>query len=386
MVQAAVEQQDSAMKILNVNRSVDPMGGGTAERTFQMSRFLSRRGEDVTVLITDKNLNQDVVESLKPGKVMTIPILNERFHIPGPSSLRLINSLVSQTDVVHLMAHWGFVNALVYWAARRLKKPYVVCPAGSFTPYGRSRYLKTLFDLVVGRKMVRQAHGLIAVTEKEKQDFARYGIDLSRITVLPNAIDPDNFKDNRTAEFRAKYKLESHQFIFFLGRLNPIKGPDLLLSAFGQLRETPYHLVLAGSDEGLQGQLEADANRLGIRDRVHFVGHLSRQEKSQALHACSVLAIPSRFEAMSIVALEAGATATPVLLTDQCGFDDIEKIGGGFVVTASVEGLATGLDRIIKCDLQEMGRRLQTYCLEHFSWDSMVARYVNTYQSILERS
>jgi glycosyltransferase involved in cell wall biosynthesis len=374
------------MKILNVNRSVDPMGGGTAERTFQMSRFLSMRGADVTVLITDKNLNKDLVESLKPCKVVTIPIVNERFHIPTLFSLRLIDDFVSQADVIHLMAHWGFVNALVYWAARRLKKPYVVCPAGSFTPYGRSKYLKAIFDRVVGREMVRQAHGLIAVTEKEKQDFARYGVDLSRITVLPNAIDPDNFKDNRTREFRAKYKLESNQFILFLGRLNPIKGPDLLLNAFGRLSQTPYHLVLAGLDEGLQGQLEADAKRLGISERVHFVGHLARDEKSQALHACSVLAIPSRFEAMSIVALEAGATGTPVLLTDQCGFDEIEKIGGGFVVSASIEGLATGLDRIVKCDLQEMGTRLQTYCLEHFSWDSMVIKYLNTYQSILKSS
>jgi glycosyltransferase involved in cell wall biosynthesis len=232
--------------------------------------------------------------------------------------------------------------------------------------------------------MVRQAQGFIAVTEKEKQDFAKYGIDSSRITVLPNAIDPENFKDDRTRRFRAKYKLESNQFILFLGRLNPIKGPDLLLNAFGQLSETPYHLVMAGLDEGLQAKLEADAERLGIRDRVHFVGHLGRAEKSQALHACSVLAIPSRFEAMSIVALEAGATATPVLLTDQCGFDEIEEIGGGFVVTASIEGLAVGLERIVKCDLQEMGRRLQAYCLEHFSWDSMVTRYVNTYQSILK--
>src|SRR5436190_7173006 len=194
MVQGGIGRQDDAMKILNVNRSVDPMGGGTAERTFQMSRFLSMRGADVTVLITDKNLNKDLVESLKPCKVVTIPIVNERFHIPTLFSLRLIDDFVSQADVIHLMAHWGFVNALVYWAARRLKKPYVVCPAGSFTPYGRSKYLKAIFDRVVGREMVRQAHGLIAVTEKEKQDFARYGVDLSRITVLPNAIDPDNFK------------------------------------------------------------------------------------------------------------------------------------------------------------------------------------------------
>lgn len=373
------------MKILNVNNSLDPKAGGTAERTFQMSRSLSKRGEDVTVLITDKGLRADVVESLQPGRVVALRCLNERFYVPK-LSLKLINDIVSEVDIIHLMGHWGVLNALVYKVARRLNKPYVVCPAGSFTSYGRSIYLKSMFNWAVGHDMVCQAQGFIAITEKEKQDFVKYAVDLSRIIVLPNGISPDDFKDDRSQEFRAKFKLGSNKFILFLGRLNSIKGPDLLLNAFGQLSETPYHLVFAGLDEGQQTQLEADAKRLGISHRVHFIGHLARNDKSQALHACSLLAIPSRHEAMSIVALEAGATATPVLLTDQCGFDDIEKIGGGVVVTASIEGLRDGLDRILKCDLQEMGRRLQAYCLEHFAWDSIVTKYLDTYRSILRTS
>src|SRR2546421_2154150 len=132
------------MKILHVNHSVDPRGGGPAERTFQMSRFLSKFGEDVTVLITDKGLTANLVENLRPCKVVAIACMNERFYVPTPSSITLINKIVSEADVIHLMAHWGVLNALVYRAARRLNKPYVVCPAGSFTSYGRSRHLKKL--------------------------------------------------------------------------------------------------------------------------------------------------------------------------------------------------------------------------------------------------
>lgn len=370
------------MRILNVNHSLDPKDGGTTERTLQMSRSLSKRGEDVTVLISDRGLRADVVESLKPGKVVALPCLNERFYFPKPS-LALINDLVSEMDIIHLMGHWGILNALVYRAARRLKKPYVVCPAGAFTSFGRSRHLKAMFDWVVGGDMVRQAQGFIAITEKEKQDFAQYGIDLSRITLLPNAINPDDYQENGTEEFRSRFKLGSHPFILFLGRLNPIKGPDLLLKAFGQITANQYHLAFAGLDEGEQPQLEADAERMGISDRVHFIGHLGRAEKSQALHACSLLAIPSRREAMSIVALEAGATATPVLLTDQCGFDEIEESGGGVVVPASIDGLTEGLDRILSCDLQDMGRRLESYCLKNFTWDSTVKKYLDAYESIL---
>jgi glycosyltransferase involved in cell wall biosynthesis len=371
------------MNILNVNHSLEPKSGGTVERTLQMSRVLARHGEDVTILITDKGLNTETINDLKPAKVVALPCLNERFYIPKPPFTSIINELVAQADVIHLMAHWGILNALVYQAARRLKKPYVICPAGSFTSYGRSRHLKAMFDLVVGREMVRRADGFIAITEKEKEDFAKYGIEPARITVLPNAISLEDFANNQTQVFRSKYQLGSDKFILFLGRLNHIKGPDLLVKAFGQVRQSDYHLVFAGRDEGQLSILESEAERLGISRRIHFVGHLDRVEKSQALHACSLLAIPSRYEAMSIVALEAGAAGSPVLLTDQCGFDEIEKIGGGVVVKTSVEGLTEGLNRILAGDLKEMGRRLQSYCLENFGWDSTVKKYLDTYRGIL---
>ena len=80
-----------------------------------------------------------------------------------------------------------------------------------------------------------------------------------------------------------------------------------------------------------------------VRNRVHFTGHIGGTEKSEAYRAADFLVIPSRQEAMSIVVLEAGITGTPVLITDQCGFDDVAAVAGGIVVAASVEGLQEGI-------------------------------------------
>ena len=95
-----------------------------------------------------------------------------------------------------------------------------------------------------------------------------------------------------------------------MGRLNPIKGPDLLLEAFGQVadRFREWRLLLAGRDEGLEGDLRVRAQSLGLTDRVHFVGHLDPSESTGAYRAASLLVVPSRHEAMSLVALE-GAVA-----------------------------------------------------------------------------
>ena len=73
---------------------------------------------------------------------------------------------------------------------------------------------------------------------------------------------------------------------------------------------------------------------------------------------------------MSIVVLEAGMTKTPVLLTDRCGFDAVESIGGGKVVPATVEGLEAGLAKLLDRPevLRPMGIRLYRYVSENFTW------------------
>jgi glycosyltransferase involved in cell wall biosynthesis len=80
-----------------------------------------------------------------------------------------------------------------------------------------------------------------------------------------------------------------------------------------------------------------------VKDRIHFTGHIGGAEKSDAYRAAYFLVIPSRQEAMSIAVLEARITETPVLITDQCGFNDVATVAGGMAVAASIEGLHKGL-------------------------------------------
>ena len=108
-------------------------------------------------------------------------------------------------------------------------------------------------------------------------------------------------------------------------------------------------------------------------------------DKSNAYHAADLLVIPSRQEAMSIVVLEAGISGTPVLLTDQCGFNVIEKIDGGKVVQPSVKGIELGLIEILrdKDRLNSMGSNLKQYTNENFTWDSIIGKYLTLFGQIL---
>ena len=134
------------MKVLNVNNTIDPVtGGGTAERTFQMSRYLIKSGISCSILTTNIGLTSERIQALNGVEIIAYPCISTRFYVPK-FSYKEIKQLIASVDIIHLMGHWTFLNALVYVIARRLKKPYVLCPAGSLVIYGRSKVLKRFYN------------------------------------------------------------------------------------------------------------------------------------------------------------------------------------------------------------------------------------------------
>lgn len=374
------------MKILNVNATLDPVaGGGTAERTFQMTRHLALAGVECAVLTLDLGLTPARIENLRPSTVTALHCILPRhylFPLPEPR----IRELVRRADVVHLMGHWTLLNALACNEARRQKKPYVVCPAGALPIYGRSRWLKNFYNRIAGLRCVQDANACVAVAQNEVEHFAAYGVTVDRVTLIPNGVDADEFSPADDAGFRRKFGLPNAPFVLFLGRLNPIKGPDLLLEAFWKIAaiHADMHMVFAGPDGGMLEMLRAATQRYGVAERVHFIGPVRGADKSHAYHAACLLAIPSRQEAMSIVVLEAGICATPVLITDRCGFDEIAESGGGMVVPATVTGLAQGLDDLLKtrAQLPVMGTALQQFTRKNYLWETVVDRYVRLFSGL----
>lgn len=375
------------MRVLNVNHTLDPVsGGGTAERTLQISRFMAEGGADCAVLSMDVGLDTSVSERLGKVRLHKLPCLNRRFFLPSPFALAMVEQAVMAADLVHIMNHWALLNVMVARMAVEHRIPYVVCPAGALPIYGRSRMLKTLYNQILGKRIIRSANGHIAISYNEIPQFEKYGVQEESITVIPNGIDPEDFVERDTDGFRRRHRLGENPFLLFVGRLNHIKGPDLLLRAFMKASSSlpEYNLVFIGPDGGMQEELRKVAERSEVQDRIHFLGYLGGREKSYAYHAADLLVVPSRQEAMSIVALEAGACAIPVLLTNQCGFDAIEKSGGGKVVPATISGLCQGLMAMCQGDLKGMGRSLEDFVLAEYTWPAMVKEYLQYFQIVLE--
>ncbi len=378
------------MHVLNVNASLDfQTGGGTAERTFQMSRHLAGAGVKCTVLTIDTGLDESRLSAMNPAEAMVVPLLQRRFLVPL-IRWKALRDLVSAADIIHLMGHWTLLNALVYVAARLANKPYVVCPAGALPIYGRSKLLKRLYNLLVGKAIIRNASGWIAVTAAEFSHFEAYGIEAAKVVVIPNGVSATDFiPQDSEQKFRSKYHLSDAPIVLFMGRLNPIKGPDLLLQAFAQIKDVirDYQLVFAGPDEGMQSTLAALAAQHGVADRVRFLGFIDGSDKISAYHTARLLVVPSRHEAMSIVALEAGICGTAVMLTDQCGFGEIKTVDPSLEVTADIAGIAAGLQHLLSQPalIDCVALSFQQLVVTKYSWNSIFVKYINLYRQTDQR-
>lgn len=371
------------MKVLHVNMSLNPIsGGGTVERVTQLHRSLIDLGVKSHIVTIGYNYNATNSRKSLP-EVTSIPSLNDRWFIPFPSIIK-VRKLVDQADVIHLINHWTLINAWVYLLARKRRKPYIICPAGALTIYGRSKVKKYFYQWLIGRNILKHASAAIAVSRNEVKVLEIAGVDSETIHHIPNGVNDEDFSCCDPTLFREISGIGSVPYILFLGRLNLIKGPDLLLSAYAQLSsDIPYHLVIAGPDGGLFDGLKKRVLDLNLNDRVHFTGHLAGDVKSSACHEASVLVVPSRHEAMSIVALEAAISGTPVLMTDRCGFPALAEAGAAIEVPANINGLSEGLRKLLgdECNLDEMGVHARAFALKHYTWSIMAKRFIEIVRS-----
>ncbi|NNM59923.1 MAG: glycosyltransferase family 4 protein [Legionellales bacterium] len=372
------------MKILIVCAFLDSVyGGGVSERSFQLSRYLAMHGDDVTLLTMDIGLTPERRAQFAPAQLCTLPCLNKRFYIPR-TGIAQIRECVKNADFIHLVGHWTVLNVLASLFARQLHKKYFFCSAGAYRIYGSSKLIKSIYNWVLGKQILKNASGLIAITDSEASELA-LAAPKATITVIPNGVDLNVYKVNDPDSILHKFAVRQ-PYILFLGRLNAIKGPDLLLDAFMEVTDkTPdFQLVFAGTDDGMEAILRKKVLENKLNKQVIFTGHVSGDDKSTLFQKATLLVIPSRREAMSIIVLEAGLARRPVLATDQCGLQELASRGGVVEVAATAEGIRDGLLTMLidkKNVLDDLGEQLYEQVVAQYCWENIVTQYVKLHHA-----
>ncbi|QDU84873.1 Putative glycosyltransferase EpsD [Planctomycetes bacterium Pla163] len=191
----------------------------------------------------------------------------------------------------------------------------------------------------IEERLARGTHVVVAVGAGEAETMLASGVvRADQVRVVPNGIDPGPFE---TAEPLARADLGAHQdelLLGVVGLLNVAKGQDLALRALARPGAERARLVLVGHGD-TEGELRALAADLGVADRVEFLGW--RRDVPRILRSLDGLVLPSRWEGLPYVVLEAMAAGTPVLAARVDGARDLVGDGrGGFTFEVeSVDGL-----------------------------------------------
>jgi glycosyltransferase involved in cell wall biosynthesis len=168
-----------------------------------------------------------------------------------------------------------------------------------------------------------------------------------------------------------------------IGRLVPQKGFDLLLRALARLPDDVTCMVLGDGPE--RASLERLATELGLADRVTFAGWIERPR--EYLPGFELVAMPSRFEGLPLLAIEAALLERPVVATAAYGLPDVVRDGdtGVLVPPEDPVALANAIAGLLHDPARraEMGRRARARALEKFSVEGMARSYEELYRRVL---
>jgi len=226
----------------------------------------------------------------------------------------------------------------------------------------------------------------IAVSESTKAYWARRTyLSRTRIVTVPNGVDPEQFSAPSDArEARRKLGLPEGQLLVGgVGRLYRQKGFADLIEAVALLaKEYPNLSVVLAGDGPLRQELTNRAAALGVSDRLHLLGYCP--EVRTVYRALDVFALPSLWEAMPYVLLEAMATGLPVVGSSVAGVPEVIVPGeSGFLSPPkNPVALATALRPLLDSpDLRcRMGRTARQRVVRRFSLDTMRERTFNLYR------
>lgn len=238
------------------------------------------------------------------------------------------------------------------------------------------------------QQVVDEADRLIVNTEDEaRQLISLHHADPSRIDVVHPGVDLDVFSPGDRAAARHALGLAADEpVVAFVGRIQPLKAPDIVLRAAARL--PGVRIIVAGGPSG-SGLASPDglarlADELGIAERVTFLPPQSRSELATLFHAADLVAVPSYSESFGLVAVEAQACGTPVVAAAVGGLPVAVRDGvtGTLVSGHDVGQWADAIDHLLRIGAGPQGWAMSRAAAKHaatFSWenttDALLASY-----------
>jgi len=365
-----------------------PTPGGVGNYVHNLSKTLIARGHKITVITpyySKWEPQQEVVDGIEVFRVPYLPVypfhasllsqfvnkvfksLEHRFtmvHVHTPIPLPIKTSLPVLTTVHTPMKIDGRYHEIV-------------------DPHSLAVKIQSLFIYPsLESKLFNISQKITAVSRTVAGELGEYGLDRSEITVVGNGVDEKTFTPNPNK------KSNIGPYVLYTGVLRARKGIfDFIKSAQYVSKEFPdVKFIVCGTGRFLNKSREY-TQRMGLQNKVLFLGYVPRTKLIATYQHATVQVIPSHYEGLPTVLLEAMSCGLPVVATDIGGNDEVISSGvNGFLVPPKrPEEMAKAVLRLLgETDLGvRIGAAARETIERCYTWDRIADRFLKCYEDLL---
>lgn len=378
------------MNVLHIVAGLPIEGGGLSEAVPQIAIEAVKRGRSATIVTVAESgdrLSTAVDAALDAGvRVVRCAPSWPRAAFCSWELAKELHRHAATADVVHVHSQWTFPVWCGARAALIRRKPLIMSPHGALDPVRRRRsaWKKRLVS-PIDRHLLRSASIVHATSPIEEQWIRDYlgetrGSTTRHVMQVPLGVEIPAHIDKRDTGARHE------RVILSLGRLNHLKGLDILITAWEiasrSVAAAGWRLVIAGPDEGAtRATLEAQVRRTRL-STVSFLGPVYNEDKSALLRGSDLFVLPSRSENFGLVIPEALAAGVPVITTKATPWSAVAG-ACGWCVEVGAEQLASAISEAMALSDAErhaMGAIGRKYVDRDYSWAAVGARFMAMYE------
>jgi len=362
-----------------------PPREGIGNYIYGLSTKLIEKGHKVTV-ITRGSWNKtqcEVIDGIDVIKAPFIPIYPFYIYVHGMFVNKIFKSLEPQIDVVHIHTP---LSPLI-----KTSLPIVTTIHTSILTNIRSIEVvdpRSMIERIMGRfvsypielKLLKRSDMVTTVSHHVAQELREYGVNPNEVTVIGNGVDETIFTP-------IKNKTED-RYILYTGRLGYRKGLFDLIDCGKYICEKypDVSFIIPGKGP-LFDKLQNIVKEIGIQERFKFMGYVSREKLVQLYQNATIHVIPSHYEGLPTVLLEAMSCGLPVVATAVSGNLDVISDGenGILIPPKSPKKMADAISMLLDDDetRRKLGKNARKIIEERYTWERISEKILKCYTQIL---
>lgn len=362
------------------------MSGGVGYYVHNLAKKLVEREQKVTI-ITRGSLHRarnEMIDGIDVFKVCYLPIYPFHVLLLGASVNRLFKSLESKFTIVHLHSPMPLLV--------RTSLPVLTTV---HTPMKIDARYHEIFDLYslaekaqsiavypfLESKVLRASSKITSVSRTVAQELEEYGIDSDKVVVVGNGVDEKTFVPTREKKCAQDYVLYTGVLRARKGLFDLIKCADYVCRAHRDVK-----FVICGRGPFLN-KLRERVRKMGLQEKIVFLGYVERKKLIQVYQNATLQAVPSHYEGMPTVLLEAMSCGLPVVATNIGGNNEVVSSGSnGFLVPPKApRAMADAMLQLLDDDSlrERIGRAARKTIEEKYTWDRIADNIVQCYEKMI---